>query len=248
MNDLVSSDVRATARRIHDRLKSVPVGDHEQEMDLRMQWEQQVVFPIREELVQRDPALPFMTALVMSGDEGGALRADFQLEDGDPWERVYGLIGSYARSQWVLRHIDDGSIPRDWAIENIMHLWRDSDPDDTDPRWLLLWVEAFRRNGHVALTDGERKLPSTKMLTVYRGQIGEGVPGLAWSTNRKVAERFALTGGGREQREGGVLLEATVPRTAVFAYLTGRNEDECVVSPFALQRIDCVGRAVRADA
>jgi hypothetical protein len=89
---------------------------------------------------------------------------------------------------------------------------------------------AVMLNGHdgLVLTDAEPEewdaLPET--LTIYRGEEGER--GFCWSLNKETAEWFAR----RFQKHGGrkrYLTTATVTKSDVTGYLTGRNETEVLV-------------------
>lgn len=230
----------ATAREIWDAIRQTDQLDHERLMDLTDQWRTVVVGPILDDLLERDPEMPHLTALVQAQDRGSAIRADFMLEDGMPWQKAMFQVGSYARAEWVKRHSQDGDI--DLGQVDLVSLWRDSDPDDTDAWWALQWYELRVALGEV-ITDGT-PLPDGDEFHVYRGQFGETV-GMAWSLDKRVAENFARTGGGRFVRAGGVLLHARVRREAVLAYLTSRGEQEIVVSPAELVGLRAIGEVVK---
>ena len=71
--------------------------------------------------------------------------------------------------------------------------------------------------------------------------IGHGNPGISWTTDKRIALKFAATGGGRIRVRGGVLLQArvsTIQPGAVLAYITGRDESELIVDPKFLVNVD----------
>lgn len=226
----VTPEVRAAARDIYDRQQAVPKGDHEADMDLRAEWTQRVQQPILDSMATAGESLTFLTAFVVSSDIASAVRADLMVEDGmDPLKASH-LVGSYARAAFLREYIEAGRVG--WDDVDIISLWRDSDPDDTDPWWAEQWQDAVKRNGGDMLRDGSGPLPveDEDTLYLYRGQL-PGEAGLAWSTDRRVAVKFAKTGGGRSARSGGVVLEGRADPRDVLAFLTGRGESEVVILP-----------------
>jgi len=188
---------------------------------------------IAHEMIERDPRIPFIGALVIAGDRLSAERSDRWLAEGMPFDDALAFVGSYARLDWALRAQERGATSRGWLLDRLPHLWSGSDPDDTDPRFLALWREAFARNGHRPILDG-RRLPPGDVLTVYRGQFRDAPLGIAWSLDRRVAEAFARSGGLRGAIQGGVVLTRSARRRDVLAYLTGRDESEVIVDPSLL--------------
>jgi hypothetical protein len=79
-----------------------------------------------------------------------------------------------------------------------------------------------------------RSLPDE--ITLYRGCARKQVKGLAWSTDRKAAERFAHGHRGIEVPDP-VLAETIFPTEKVFAVFTNRNENEVVIDYDALGKI-----------
>jgi len=86
------------------------------------------------------------------------------------------------------------------------------------------------------MTPDERNalnaMPST--LTIYRGYSGEGTPwGWSWTSDREKGEWFARRPPGPWQGipPDPTLVEATVRKADVIAYLTERDESEIVVNP-----------------
>jgi len=114
-------------------------------------------------------------------------------------------------------------------LKELPDLWRGSDPDDTRPDLAALWNRAWKANDKRAICDGD-PLPSG-ILTLYRGQMPNQPLGLAWSLDLKVAQQFALTQGGRQVTEGGVVFGGHARPDDVYAYLTQRSEQEVVIKP-----------------
>jgi len=110
-------------------------------------------------------------------------------------------------------------MPESELIEMLPDLWRGSDPDDTDPQYLRLWKTAWLANGRRTVRDGPH-LPKGRTVRCYRGQDADAPLGIAWSLDRRVAEKFARGAGTRQSNRSGMVFETEVPRTAVLAYLT----------------------------
>ena len=173
--------------------------------------------------------VPFAVALVMASDEVQAAQWEAEVEAGEmPAERGVNLIGSYARFEYAIRWVERGWLTHDWLRENLPELWRGADPDDTDPRYLRIWRQAWIANGMRAVRDG-KPLPAGRTLTVYRGQQPHEEVGFAWSLDPKTAAKFAR--GIRVGTLRGDVLRASVARHDVLGFLTGRGESEVVADP-----------------
>lgn len=196
--------------------------------------------PIIDRLLEADPSLG-IAAIIMAGDILSAEDATARVAAGeDPW-RASIRIGSYARLDWVIAQHEAGRITARSFYRRLPELWRSSDPDDTDPRFLAYWGKAWRRNLRATILDGD-PLPEGATLTLYRGQDPPSRPtpgrlavGIAWTTDRAIAEKFAMGAGLRQAHRRGVVLTAQVARGDVLAYLTGRGESEAIVDPAALR-------------
>jgi hypothetical protein len=198
---------------------------------------------IAADLVKAMPGLHYITASVMANDLLSARYRSEQVAAGEAKaEDVVWLIGSYARWDWAVTMVAAGRLPEAWFDENIADLWRGSDPDDTNPAYLAIWKTAARRNGGY-VRDG-RGLPRSASLTVYRG--GPPTPatrrGFAWTTDPKIAAKFASGAGERIQRKDGVVISGIVNRKDVLAYITGRGESEVIVDPARVDGVRQVGR------
>ena len=167
--------------------------------------------------------VPFATAIVMSGDLLSAEEAAKRVQDGADPKFEYKRVGSYARLEWCLKNL-----PHDFLLKVLPEVWRNSDPDDSQKKFLTLWKQAYAANGNkIVLDDKRRKLPKGK-LTVYRGQVGDKL-GISWTTDLEIAKKFALSGGGRQIVKGGKIFKCQINTKDVLAYLTGRGESELII-------------------
>lgn len=182
------------------------------------------------ELVAKNPSLPYITAIVMAGDIGSAERVDKMLDKGEvTFDRAVHMVGSYARLDWAIRAQERGYVHYDNLLKMLPELWRGSDPDDTDPRFLELWRDARRLNHGRYVRDG-KALPPGRLLPVYRGQRVTDPVGIAWTTDIDTAKKFALGASFRTAIDG-VVIERTIRRSDVMAFLTGRGESEAILDP-----------------
>jgi hypothetical protein len=184
----------------------------------------------REGIIQKrlmDEGMDLMNAVVRASDIVSAEDATARAENGEDPDELVGYVGSYARLDWAIKHL-----PRPRLLERLPGLWVGSDPDDTCPEYLALWQEAYVANGRRVVQDEEEtSLPDTPFFTVYRGQVGNEKRwlGVSWTLDRRVAERFAASGGGRGLVKGGKVLEARIYPSAVLAFLTSRDESELIL-------------------
>lgn len=186
---------------------------------------------LAERLVKENPGLPYITATIMAGDMRSADRAYERIKSGE-WDvhRAINLTGSFARLDFAMRLRSENLLSREDLYAMLPDLWRGSDPDDTDPRWLELWRLAWLDRDARTIRDG-KPLPRDRRLHIYRGQL-EGAPvGIAWSLDPKIAQKFATGAGHRVPITGGVVLQGWVNRSYVYAYLTQRGESEVIVNP-----------------
>ncbi len=192
------------------------------------------------ELMDADPSLPFISALVIARDLASADRSLQWLRDGThDWGRAEVFCGSYGRLDLRVRAWDEGLITDEQALTDLPSTWSGSDPDDTDPRFLALWKTAFAANGGTYLRDPEDAvLPGISVLTVYRGQDYGAPFGIAWSLDPMVAAKFANGAATRQRNRGGVVYRAIVPRNKVMGYMTGRKEAEVIVDPADLTMVE----------
>lgn len=175
-----------------------------------------------------ETGIPGLSAYIIASDIDSRSTADEMLRT-KPFWIASAFVGSYARLAWVVDHLEAGDVPREEVLDRLPMMWRGSDPDDTDPRFLALWQAARSRAGGY-LRDG-KPIPRHAVLDVYRGQRARDPFGIAWSLDPKVAQRFQRTGGLRQNIPDGLLFKARARRADVLAYLTGRGESEVVIDP-----------------
>lgn len=194
---------------------------------------------IAAELMKDNPKLPSVTAMIMGGDMASAERWMEEVRAGRvPYDEALLLTGSYARLDAALRLQEEGHATRDHLLDIWPHEWPGADPDDTDPRFVALWLEAWERNGRRPVQDEpSSKLPRGKRITVYRGQLAGAPVGLSWSLDRAIAEKFARGAWARLPVGGGEIIEMRALRSNVLAYLTGRGEQEVIIDPSTVERV-----------
>lgn len=198
------------------------------------------------QLVEANPDLHPITAQIMAGDIISAERATGYVETGElPVEKAVSHVGSFARWDWVLTMMAAGRVSEDWFAANVCDLWRGSDPDDTNVAYLRLWQRLWRKNGGAVIRDG-RPLPKggkDGMLRVYRGGLPKGIAtGFAWTTDPKIARKFANGAGSRVQTPGGIVIAGLVKPSHVIAFITRRGESEVIVDPTMVKGVHVTGR------
>ena len=213
--------------------------DHEAEMDRHIQ-EMERDSKRATELMDADPSLPFISALIIARDMASADRSMDWLRTGKyDWSRAEVFCGSYGRLDLRVRAHAEWLITDEQALEDLPSTWSGSDPDDTDPRFLALWKSAVAANGGVYLRDhADKTLPGAQWLTIYRGQDAGAPFGIAWSLDPMVAAKFADGAATRQRHRGGVVYKAIVPRTLVLGYMTGRGEQEVIVDPATITMVE----------
>lgn len=165
----------------------------------------------------------WLNAVVKAGDILSAEKATELLKKGVPARDAVNFVGSYSRFDWAVQNL-----ARRTLYSMLPRLWTGADPDDTNPQYLELWKEAFRRNKFKTILDNKRNPLPAGMLKLYRGQLGD-VPGISWTLDLDIAVKFARSGGGRGLVEGGRVLTRTLHSSKALAYLTGRDESEVIV-------------------
>ena len=180
-------------------------------------------FVLEAELLAKDPSLG-ITAMVVANDMVSAEYADELVAGGTDPERALIHVGSYSRFGWAVDHL-----PQRVLFARLGELWSGADPDDTDPRFERVWLEAWAANGSRPIFDDRPLVRAGRDLLVYRGQEKDGKPGLSWSLDLDTAIKFAKGAGVRRPIHNGVVLTLRVPRSAVLGYLTGRGEEEIVL-------------------
>jgi hypothetical protein len=194
-------------------------------------------------LLKQQPDLHPITAHIIAGDLISAERATKRVAAGEDALKVYVTVGSYARWDWVVTMVRAGKIGAQWFADNICDLWRGADPDDTSADYLNIWKIA--RSQHGAVVRDGRPLPKARAdgtIKVYRGGDPFTVrKGFAWTTDPKIARKFADGAGTRVERRNGVVITGDVRPSHVLAYITGRNEAEVIVDPAYVKDIHPTG-------
>ncbi len=181
--------------------------------------------------------IPFIAAFVIAQDQFASERSKEWVKLGLDAREAMGFVGSYARLDFALWAVAEGHMDKAVLLDVLPGLWRGSDPDDTDSRFLALWNEARDLHGGTILDNEDRPLPvhtdvyGDPWLVLYRGQLTLDEPGIAWTTDYAIARKFSSNGGLRGvNRVGHVLARRAHPKDAL-AYLTGRSESEVVIGP-----------------
>ena len=193
------------------------------------------------DLQTADPSLPLHSALTIAGDRASAEPAERMIRAGVAFDDALPFVGSYARVDFAVRMAmaAERFLSYEHLIEILPGLWSGSDPDDTDPRFLALWQDAWRRNRRRIILDGPG-LPvdafvsgrnGRKYVRVFRGQDAGSPLGIAWTTDRAIAVKFAAGAALRTSDRRGDVLEGRIHRRMVMAFLTGRGESEVILDP-----------------
>ena len=188
-----------------------------------------------EAILAEHPGIHPVTAHVMAGDRRSMRVAREAINAGEvePLRGMH-LVGSYYRwdfavDLWRQRRLTDDEFFTDLAA-----LWRGADPDDTKSENLRIWGIARRRNnGYVRdgrpLPKGDPDHPG--LIRVYRGGAPTVESGIAWTTDPKVARKFALGASLRAPMARGEVMTGRVLKRDVLAYITLRHEAEVIVDP-----------------
>lgn len=103
--------------------------------------------------------------------------------------------------------------------------------DKTERRYLMTESD---RQAYDSLPD---------LVVVYRGlQRGAIKRGLSWTVNLRMAGWFA----DRFDRKGDILV-ATIPKDRIYAFVSGRNEDEIILNPLYLRCVRVLDRSEPDD-
>ena len=189
------------------------------------------------QLMNGDPNLNYLAAFIIAGDQLAGERSQRWVKMGLDPQLAMGFVGSYSRLDFALWAVSEGYMDRSVLIDVLPGLWRGSDPDDTDPRFLQLWKEAHSLAGVTILDNEDQPLPihtdiyGDPWLVLYRGQLTLDGEGIAWTTDYAIASKFATTGGLRGTRRSGHVLARWAHPKDALAYLTGRGESEVVIDP-----------------
>jgi hypothetical protein len=150
-------------------------------------------------------------------------------EDGFDWEvrKLNDLFGDDDRIAGLLPILE--ILPSDlfWGVWHFV--WNGSHRTWAYHRTLL---RLLRKHNYCSPA---RKFDGLEPVTIYRGCNRRRVlGGLAWSTNRNVAAKFAYGLLGHEVPDP-VIVTAQIERCDVFDYINSYDEDELVVDPVKLK-------------
>src|SRR4051794_34965784 len=95
--------------------------------DMIPQMERQMA--LSETLLEKDPKLSPISAMVIAGDIQSAEFADKLLEAGEDFDSALHHVGSFSRLDWAVRQIEAGKTTERHIIDMLPELWRGSDPD-----------------------------------------------------------------------------------------------------------------------
>jgi hypothetical protein len=180
------------------------------------------------EILAIDPSLG-QAALRMAAERLSTERGDLLLAGGTPFVEALEWVGSYARLGWALRAAERGAVEWEMLYALLPELWTGIERDGADRRYLRLWQDAWAANQQQMILDGPPPRVG-RILAVYRGQMRDAQPGIAWTTNRRLAEK-AAGGAALRQHKDGIVLMAHVRREDILAYLTGLGDAVAIVDP-----------------
>ena len=213
--------------------------DRDQMMSEAMAWFEQTD-AVAQKLMKEQPDLHPVTARVIAGDIMSASRATQEVEAGVAATEAVHMVGSFVRWDWVVTMVRLGKIDEAWFAENICDLWRSADPDDTSVENLRIWQTARRANGGM-IRDG-KPFPKGKAVPVFRGGRPNTVSsGFAWTTDPKIARKFANGAGERIEIKGGIVIGGWAKPADVLAYITLRGESEVIINPHDVADLRVVG-------
>jgi len=197
------------------------------------------------ERFQAIPDLPFITATVMASDYAGMQSVEELYRSGEvDFHTAQGLVGSYARLEWVHLHLSVGEVEESVVFEMLPELWAFSDPDDTRPEFLSLWKRAKEWNGGILYGKTTKPLMVDK-IRLYRGQM-PGEFGFAWSLDMDVAQRFAR-GAGVRCPQPGTLYTGEANTKDVLGHMTERGEAEIIIDPEHVYNRVSIGTYLRKE-
>lgn len=189
------------------------------------------------EIIQKNPTLGFVTAFIMAGDFANAERITKFFENGEiQFGAAQAMIGSYARFEWIVRQVEAKKVKLQDILPDLCNMWSGSDPDDTDHRYLKLWKAAYKAKGETLYDDAlPVKWARKRIIRVYRGQdrgmYNQGVLGIAWTTDKNIARKFARGAWARQSDRAGEILHGTIQRKDILAFIQGRGESEVIADP-----------------
>jgi hypothetical protein len=176
-------------------------------------------------------------------DARGFYRSFFGVIDAETFRTAACRVGRNSAAALLFDLYHGGALPLHRKRMNgvVADVWSSAEyPEDAmDPS---LWVTLFRKNGYT--NDGKAAAPLTEPVTLYRGAPDDLAMRMSWTSDIRIAERFAY--GGIRGRRPGQVWTATVHPEGLLAYIgreIGRNESEFVVDPEWLAPVPLSGGA-----
>ena len=218
----------------------------ESEMLAQMKTYHDEVAKIVAEMQPQIGNLPYPIQFVIAGDYASMRRVQAEIKAGtlDPM-RLYA-VGSYARWDHALWLLKNGYVDDATFLPLIAETWRGADPDDTSHENFSVWLKFWSLNGGSYIRDGG-PLPRGEhggFIRIFRGGRTEAevTNGFAWTTNPKIADKFARGAGIRSDLPGGFIGQARIHRGHVLAYITGRGESEVIADPYHVRDLKVTAR------
>lgn len=155
----------------------------------------------------------------------------------DSFERCPALL-DYIETEQNLREAETLSDGYERLSALGKYFWREvawwwSMMDAIEHENMAMFFEQFNEEWSIDCMAGAdqrawKRLPCKKQITIYRGQDLSLPIGLAWTTDRKKAERFANAGLRGYRKDSPAILTAKVWKGDVALYLGNRGEKEIV--------------------
>ena len=173
--------------------------------------------------------------------------------------RIRQLVarGNFLDALTLANADDRPGMLRDWwekgllERQTLQQLFPEAWPMIEAPRrsGIKWWVKAFKAAGFVSDREGMR--PPNAVLTVYRGCFPMFRFGLAWTTNKQRADWFAHEYSAKRYvyppdidprwTAPPAVYRAKVAPRHILAMFYEREEEEVVVNPWGLARIERIG-------
>lgn len=151
-------------------------------------------------------------------------------------DRIFEIgVNSETRLSVMLNLIEDQPAAIVWPV--FLRAWPICDATRYQRRDLLRLLRSLSSARDFFDADGATffdRLPDP--VTIYRGCSRPRVRGVSWTTDRDVAAGFARGHRGIRVPDS-VVAQAAVPKEAVFAVFTDRNESEVLVDPRRLRKL-----------
>ncbi|QOG05138.1 hypothetical protein IGS74_10780 [Aureimonas sp. OT7] len=163
-------------------------------------------------------------------------------------DRLYGKgVNSTNRLSFLLSLLHGRPTEVFWPV--FLETWSRCDDTWHERRWMLFMLRQHgsAKSGNAGRSrdfmsvDGRSFFDSLPdLITIYRGCSRPRVRGLSWTTDQRVARTFAR--GHRGIRvPAPVIVTARIPKVAIFAVITDRDESELIIDPIRLRNLATTG-------